>query len=208
MKVEIRGNSVHIEGYVNAVERDSRQLPSPRGKFVEKVRSKTFQKALERNPSVDLLFNHNEQRKLGNTTDGTLNLHEDEIGLRASAIISDPEVVQKAKDKRLTGWSFGFTKIKDSWSDGEDGIQRRTLEDIRLLEVSILDVTPAYIATSVEVRDDEQELIEHRQFGEVEYGEVQEERQEEQQEDEQRELVVDYSLYRKKIELAKLRLSK
>lgn len=43
MRVEIRAdNKVHIEGYVNAVGRDSRPLPSPKGKFVEQVAPGVF----------------------------------------------------------------------------------------------------------------------------------------------------------------------
>lgn len=162
MKVEIRNNSVHIEGYVNVVERNSRVLPSPRGKFIEQVKAKTFQRALERQGNVDLLFNHKSDRKLGSTKDGNLQLWEDQIGLRAQADITDAEVIQKAKDNQLTGWSFAFTTIKDSWQDGQDGMQHRTLEDITLPEVSILSVTPAYIATSIEARGEDTIITEHR----------------------------------------------
>ena len=44
------------------------------------------------------------------------------------------------------------------------GIKRRFLEDIELLEVSILDNTknPAYIATSIETRDNKEVLREIR----------------------------------------------
>ena len=39
MKIEIRNNSIVLDGYVNAVCRDSRVLPSPRGKFVEQIKA-------------------------------------------------------------------------------------------------------------------------------------------------------------------------
>ena len=164
MKMEIRNSAVHLSGYVNVVERDSRILLSPsRGKFVEQVRAKTFQKALEAMENVKLLFNHNEQRHLGNTKDGTLKLWEDNIGLRAEAIISDAEVVSKAETNELRGWSFGFKSLKEHWDQAGEGLQRRFLEEIMIPEVSILDTTPAYIATSVEVRSEEQ-LLEYRGF--------------------------------------------
>ena len=94
MKIEIRGNSsVHIEGYVNAVGRDSRILNSPtKGSFVEMIEPGTFGKALERAENVDLLLNHNKDRKLGSTSVGNLALNEDSIGLRAEADIKDAEV--------------------------------------------------------------------------------------------------------------------
>ena len=162
MRIEIRNDSVVISGYVTAVERESRVMNSPQGKFVEVVRSKTFQRALESAINVDVLLNHS--KKLGSTTEKTLMLTEDNIGLRAIATITDAETVKKAKANELVGWSFGFQKNKDSWQDGENGVQKRFLEDINLLEVSILDntKTPAYIGTSIESRENESILIENR----------------------------------------------
>ena len=164
MRIEIRNNSVLISGYVTAVERESRIMNSPQGKFVEVVRSKTFQRALENAGNIDVLLNHDAIRKLGSTTEGNLILTEDNIGLRAMATITDAETMQKAKENKLIGWSFGFQNKRDSWQPGDNGIQKRFLEDINLLEVSILDntKTPAYIGTSIESRENESVLIENR----------------------------------------------
>lgn len=187
-----------LDGYVNAVGRDSRVLPSPKGKFIEQIKPKTFQRALERADNVDLLFNHQKNRKLGSTKEGNLELYEDNIGLRAIATVSDDEVVKKAKNGELKGWSFGFYTNKDSWEDGKDGIQRRYLEDIDLLEVSILDKTPAYIATTIEQRGEEDVLAETRgeDFKAVIEDNSPEERQKEQ---------IDYSVYEKEIEFIKMK---
>ena len=79
-----------------------------------------------------------------------MELREDNIGLFAKAVISDKEVISASKNGKLTGWSFGFKCKKDTWNDtGEI----RTLEEIELDEVSILTKTPAYTATSIELRD-------------------------------------------------------
>ena len=48
MKIELRSDSVAIEGYVNAVERDSKPLSLGGGIFVEKVQAGAFRRALER----------------------------------------------------------------------------------------------------------------------------------------------------------------
>ena len=159
MKVEVRNNSVTIEGYVNIPERKSRVMPSIRGKFTESINGGVFKRAIDKADEVKLLFNHNEKRELGSTKDNLL-LKEDEIGLYASATVHDDEVRQLALDNKLTGWSFGFRVNKDSWTDGE--IQHRTVEDLDLLEVSVLSVTPAYYATKVESRESPDEIIEHR----------------------------------------------
>lgn len=37
MRIELRNDSVVLDGYVNAVDRDSRPIPSALGKFVERM---------------------------------------------------------------------------------------------------------------------------------------------------------------------------
>lgn len=155
MELEIRGNALHISGYVNAVERESRRLPArmcskAKSDFVEKISAGAFGRAVSRAKEVRLMFNH--KRDIGGTADGTLKLSEDNIGLKAAAVITDPEAVEAAKRGELRGWSFGFTGAKDRWEDVSEGLQRRTIDDLDLQEVSILSVTPAYVGTSVELR--------------------------------------------------------
>lgn len=167
MQVEIRNNNVTITGYVNIPERKSRVMPSIRGKFTESINGGVFQRALDKADEVKLLFNHRNDRELGSTKTNLV-LKEDEIGLHATASINDEEVRQLAIDNKLTGWSFGFVSKSDKWIDGEDGIQHRTIDDLDLLEVSILSSTPAYYATKVEARSAEVTVIEHRGLDNVE----------------------------------------
>ncbi len=162
MKIEIRANGIKIEGYVNAVERKSRAINYLDKKYKEIVSQGTFKKALEdaknENREIELRFNHHE--KLGSTAN-ELKLVEDNIGLYATATITNPKIINLAKKNKIKGWSFGFI-------DNDIKIENeiRTLTNIKLLEVSILDCTPAYFATSVEVRG--KETIEKRSFGEGE----------------------------------------
>ncbi len=164
LQIEIRSsNEAVISGYVNAVERDSRIMPKGKGatavrSFVERVRAGTFDKAIKRGTPIELRFNHD--KIIGNTT-SNLELYEDNIGLYARAIISDTEVIEKAQRGELRGWSFGFIAEGETW-DKEGELDRRTLEDIDLKEVSILDKTPAYFGTSVEVRGEESNVFETR----------------------------------------------
>lgn len=164
MRMEIRNNSIILEGYVNVVKRDSRVLSSIRGKFIETVEERVFSKAIERADNILLLHNHRKDRVLGSIKEGNLELKEDNIGLHVKCEIRDLEIIKKAKKGLLKGWSFGFSSIKDRWEKHESGIDRRYLEEINLYEVSILDVTPAYIATSVEMRGEESTLIEERNY--------------------------------------------
>lgn len=155
MKIEIRSaNEAVIEGYVNAVERDSRLLPrymcpEARSDFVEQVKAGAFKRALSSGTPINLMYNH--EKIIGNTGNN-LELREDSIGLYAKAVVTDPVVIQKAKSGELRGWSFGFNCLKDSWEEAGENRQRRFLQEMRLLEVSILDKKPAYVGTSIEMR--------------------------------------------------------
>ena len=164
MRIEIRNDVVVIDGYVNAVARDSRPIPSVRGKFVEQIVPKAFERALSKSKNVDLLLNHDNNRKLGSTLEGNLELFEDNIGLRAICTVTDSDVIEKARNNQLRGWSFGFYADKDRWEE-KDGVQRRFVEELELTEVSIIDNTkmPAYIATSIEARAGEEVLKELRE---------------------------------------------
>lgn len=159
MKVNIREDSVEIEGYVNAIERDSKPLLSRVGQFIERICKGAFKKALKRNDDVHILLNHNWTRDLGSTKQGNLELVEDNIGLHARATITDPEVIQKARNGELVGWSFGF-QDREVENTLERGIPHRAVKDLDLAEVSILDKrkTPAYDGTLIMARDDSEEI--------------------------------------------------
>ena len=164
MRVEVRNNKILIDGYVNAVERESKVLYDTRGQFIEKIRAGVFQRALEKAENVRVLLDHEPDRELADTKSGKARLVEDNIGLRATVEIDDPEVIQKAKENKLRGWSFGFLCNKEDRTTDEAGIDKRTVRDLELLEVSIIDdrKSPAYLGTSIEVRDDKVTLIEYR----------------------------------------------
>lgn len=165
MKVEVRNGKAYISGYVNAVGRDSNPIPTPAGgQFVEMIEPGTFKEALTRATNVDMLLDHNEGRKLASTSDGTLKLKEDNIGLHAECEISDAETVEKAKRNELRGWSFGMFVNKDEMEQRGDKAPRRHVKNIDLIEVSLIDtrMTPCYAGTSVECRADKQVLSETR----------------------------------------------
>lgn len=158
MNIEIRADgSLHIEGYVNAVERDSRTVICPEcGKCVEQIRAGAFGEALRAAKNIDILLNHDKGRRLGSTSEGTLSLYEDNIGLRASADIRDEEVISEARAGKLRGWSFGFKKLSSEIENRANDIPRRIVTSLALSEVSLIDdrYTPCYAGTSIEMRAD------------------------------------------------------
>lgn len=184
MDIEIRADgTLHIEGYVNAVERDSRTVICPEcGKCVEQIRAGAFGEALRAAKNVDILLNHDKERKLGSTSEGTLSLYEDSIGLRASADIRDADVISEARAGRLRGWSFGFKKLSSEIESRANTIPRRIVTSMALNEVSLIDdrYTPCYAGTSIELRadgeTDEHELRSNEE--EVHFSEVSEDKPE------------------------------
>ncbi len=142
---------------MNAIERYSKPIrDNLRGKvqtFIERIKAGVFKTALKRNDDVKVLLNHNWNRELANTKNGSAKLEEDNIGLRAEVIITDAEVVEKARQGKLVGWSFGFYPNADEVGT-EGNNTTRTLTDLDLAEVSILDDTksPEYYGTSIEAR--------------------------------------------------------
>lgn len=191
MQIRFIGDSVEIEGYVNAVERKSLPLWSRMGMFVERILKGAFARALKRADDVRILLNHDESRDLGGIKDGNLELTEDSIGLRAKTTIRDPEVVKKARNGELIGWSFGFFDRDVEMATDEDNIPLRMVRDLDLVEVSLLDrdCTPAYEGTLVTVRSSEGKalMLGEKLEGEVTYIDLPTEASEKQERSEQTE---------------------
>lgn len=167
MKVEIRAdNTVHIEGYVNVAERESRAVVTPYGKVNELIESGVFQRAIDSADEINLMVDHD--RVIGSTKEN-LSLSEDAIGLRADLTTDDEEVVADAKAGKIKGWSFGFRKPVDSVEQRADKLPLRRISGLILDEVSlIVKKNPVYSATSVEVRaDNEEDIAERRAYTET-----------------------------------------
>lgn len=209
MKVSIRADSVLVEGYVNAIERNSKPLMSRIGRFIERICKGAFSNALKRNDDVHVLLNHDWDRDLGSTKQGNLELREDSIGLHARAVITDSDVIESARNGNLVGWSFGFEDTPDgveNRTDNETGFPLRVVRDMNLYEVSILDRSkvPAYDGTLIMARSEDDVQFHSEAFiDDVEIEErAEENRNEEQpQQDEHPEAdkPIDYSIYEEMI---------
>lgn len=156
-----------------------------------------------------MLLNHDANRDLGSTKQGNLELHEDNIGLRAKATITDADVIEKAKHGDLVGWSFGFSD-RDVDTRDEDGMMTRDVKDLDLYEVSILDRSkvPAYDGTIIQARDangdevhlntgevmtdDKPDIIEEKPVGKP-AGKAEEEPQNTRDDSEENNSTIDYS---------------
>lgn len=126
------------------------------GGFREQIAPGAFTRAIQED-DVRALFNHDPNIILGRNKSGTLQLSEDEKGLR---IELDPPDTQAARDLMVlmergdvTQMSFAFSVRANGQNWGEDGEGRaiRTLTDLRLYDVSPV-VYPAYPETDVALR--------------------------------------------------------
>lgn len=163
MKAEIRADGLYIAGYVNVPGRESRPVITPRGKVIEVIEQRAFKRALQKVDNIDLLVDH--ERKIASTKEGNLKVWEDEIGLRAEAIITDKEVIEGARKGKLKGWSFNMMKVVDELEERAGKLPLRRVKDFVMTEITLaLRKLPVYSATSIEVRAEEEEEVEIRAF--------------------------------------------
>lgn len=137
-------------GYAAVFNSDSEPLP-----FIERIQPGAFQQTLASRNNVKMFVNHDDTQVLATTRSGTLRLSEDAKGLRVEATLPDTtagrDLATLLEARIVDSMSFGFSIPPggDSWSS--DG-QTRTLESIRLHEVSVVTGWPAYAATEAGVR--------------------------------------------------------
>ena len=162
LKVEVRADGVHISGYVNAVMRESKPVVTKNNGVVnEIIEEKVFQRALEKSMNVTAQLDHREDRVIADTSNGTLELREDNIGLHAELRTSDKEVVENAS--KLSGWSFGFRNPTEEIEQRADKYPLRRITSLDIDHVALLlHKSPAYSATSIELRAEQEEVIETR----------------------------------------------
>ena len=144
-----------IVGYAAVFNSESRNL----GGFVETVHPEAFNDVLATNPDVLGVFNHDKNMLLGRTANGRLKLSPDSYGLRYE-ITPNPntsvgrDVIEWVKDRTIVGSSFAFAVRKvggDVWNTGNDGVRRREIRSISLLDDVGPVTRPAYEASSVVV---------------------------------------------------------
>lgn len=121
--------------------------------FKEIVRKGTFTETIKLD-DIRALFNHDPNYVLGRNKAGTLELEEDEIGLRV--VITPPDtswandLIKNLRRGDISQMSIGFIVLEDTWGT-QDGIDIREIKKVQLFDVSIV-TYPAYTQTDVGVR--------------------------------------------------------
>ena len=159
VRIDEENETAKISGYAAVFNRYSVDL----GGFKEILRPGCFRKVLDNGEDVVALINHNRDTVFATKNSGTLKLEENQKGLKFDIdIIPDDDdakrVYSKVKNGLMNGCSFSFRvagegeKVKRG-NNGE--ITREILEVEKLGDVSVV-TSPAYPATSVNVRTAEE----------------------------------------------------
>jgi HK97 family phage prohead protease len=158
--LEIRAVGDRIIGHAIVFDVRSRDL----GGFVEVISPSAVDRSLT--GDIVCLFNHDAGAVLGRTPK-TLQLRKEDRGL---AFELDPaptqagrEAVELVRRGDLTGASFGFRTVTDTWSH-DGGTTVRTLLDIELIEIS-LTALPAYPQTDATVAQRSLRALQAQQHG-------------------------------------------
>jgi HK97 family phage prohead protease len=150
MRMSSEGNGMTFGGY--AWKYDSPSLPLGHG-FTERIAPGTFTRSLKSRVDIRAYVNHNDELLLGSTRAKTLRIDDRadggwvEIDLPDTTWGRDIRTLTERGD--INGMSFGFSAVKDKWSD--DGTER-TLVEAKIWEVSVVTGVPAYPATTAGIR--------------------------------------------------------
>ena len=154
---ELNVESRKISGLAIPVESRSQLIA---GKFYETISRDAVSQNLILNNDVRLLVDHEPTRgSLGRSKygEGTLKLTVTERGLEFDINLPETsfgeETLDAVKRGDIDALSFGFYVGKDEWHKNTDGaFERRILDIDKLIEISLLDIAPAYTATEVTMR--------------------------------------------------------
>lgn len=112
-----------------------------------------FDKTLRESSDIKCLYDHIDSQLLARTKNNSLRFEDREDGLHfyfdAPETTLGNDVLTMVRTGLISGCSFGFQAIKDSWST--DGSERH-IQECRLFEVSVLASQPAYAESDVKCR--------------------------------------------------------
>lgn len=142
------GDGMTFEGYAIRYGVKSEPLP-----FREVIEPGAAARSLKSRNEIKAFVNHDTNLVLGSTRAGTLRLVDDERGLRTQIDLPETsygrDLSVSVKRGDVSGMSFGFSVVKDSWSQD---YSQRTIHELRLHEVSVVTGFPAYRQTTASVR--------------------------------------------------------
>lgn len=147
-------SEVHVTGYAAVFGEVTEIGPQDSWGWQEVIERGAFAEALRRGDDVTFLIDH-WGLPLARSTSGTLQLAEDNRGLKVDAVLdsSDPDVqriIPKMQRGDLNKMSFGFRAERQEWDESGEYV-RRTIKSVELIDVSIV-THPAYDGTEIGLR--------------------------------------------------------
>ncbi len=169
-----------ISGYAAVFNKRSENL----GGFVEVLRPGAFRKVLDNEPDVKCLFNHDPNKLLARTKNGTLTLEENTVGLKFEALLGDTSIAQdvwqmvQRGDVDQCSFAFSVAENGDKFTEQKENLYLREIFEVNMLADVSPVVYPAYSQTSVNVRTAKDVMDSHletlqAQSEEVEYKRAQ-----------------------------------
>lgn len=164
LRAETDGDKQYLTGYAARYDTLSRDL----GGWQERIKPGAFTRALKEKQDVRKLINHDPNLVLGRTKSKTLELSEDNKGLKFRCLMPDTsyarDLMESVNRGDINECSFAFSVHNDgeragqSWTDADDeGADSmysprciRELHDLDLYDVSTV-TYPAYPGTSSEM---------------------------------------------------------
>lgn len=166
-RVEIRGDGDDDKRFVGhaSVTNTRTSIGNPmKWGFYEEIRTGAFTKTLGE-CDARFLWDHDSAYVISRMTAGTLSLREDNVGLGVDSALDTElsyvrDLMANIRNKNVTGMSFGFYVVKDSWTEEEIEVaglddpvtvEVRSILEVRLVEVSAV-TFPAYPETDAGLR--------------------------------------------------------
>lgn len=183
----------YIEGYAAKYDTRSKYLfDRNKGFFIETIERGAFGDVLK-NENIDVIANrnHNNDLMFGRTSNGTLQLNEDEIGLRIKVEMPNTsyanDTLELINRGDLSKMSFAFSLKPENqiWTKDEEGNTLRRITGFRnLYDISVV-TTPAYDDTSVASRMYDEVLSYIRMYDKIKEEEQEVEKKEEDKQDDE-----------------------
>ena len=157
MDFEVRavGDGLEFRGYAAVFNSQSEDLGGFRETIAPGAFTRSVNAAANGSADIRMFWNHDSNRLLASTKAKTLRLSQDDKGLLAEANLTassdGQDMATLIREGNVRSMSFGFAVDKggDTWSTDH---KERTLNAVRLFEVSPVTGWPAYSATSASVR--------------------------------------------------------
>jgi HK97 family phage prohead protease len=144
-ELRAKGDNRTISGAAAVFNQTSQNL----GGFVEQIAPGAFTRTLQ-TADVVALFNHDPSQILGRTSAGNLSLSETDLGLMYEVTVpatrAGLDAAENVRAGLVTGSSFAFRALADTWSETDTGYPLRMVTEAALYDVGPV-TFPAYLQT-------------------------------------------------------------